>query len=149
MLKKSLLALSGLTIGAYCASPALRNNIKRRVIPIYTVCVVALDYKINYPSWKNRDIIGHEEFKKQVKKVDSREAKRVLKALRSLGGIYIKGGQFLSTMKGMIPREWTEAMNELTDNGKCFNYEDIKIMVKKDLGKTPEELFESFDPVFF
>lgn len=67
---------------------------------------------------------------------------------RILGGIYIKVGQYISTLRGMIPRAWTDTMATLTDNGQCFDYEDIKRMIIADLGKPPEELFASFDKVY-
>eukprot|EP00045_Choanoeca_perplexa_P013373 m.151540 g.151540 ORF g.151540 m.151540 type:complete len:619 (-) comp16340_c0_seq5:1756-3612(-) len=63
------------------------------------------------------------------------------------GGIYIKLGQMLGLLDYIVPQEYVSAMQGMFDAAPVSSWEDIRAVVKEDLGADIEELFTSFDPV--
>jgi hypothetical protein len=57
-----------------------------------------------------------EQAKAIMHKVHDREAKRLLNSLIDLGGVFVKLGQELGMMIGIIPEEYTLAMKVLQDH---------------------------------
>lgn len=44
-----------------------------------------------------------------------------------MGGVFIKIGQYMSSLNNIIPNEYVEVLSELTDNGKRFKYKSLFI----------------------
>ena len=59
----------------------------------------------------------------------------------------IKIGQHLSNLDYLLPREVTETLKVLLNRAPVSSYEDVCAVIKEELGKTPAELWSSFDPV--
>ncbi|KAG8848428.1 hypothetical protein FRB96_001214 [Tulasnella sp. 330] len=74
-----------------------------------------------------------------------RSAKRLLKALQTNGGIFIKLGQHISSVH-LLPVEWTSTMRPLQDQCYPTPYEDMDEMFIADTGESIEERFLEFDP---
>jgi len=74
-----------------------------------------------------------------------RGAQRTLKTLEDLGGIFIKLGQELSMMKGIVPDEYVAAMEKLQDNVPSISYDEVRYVIKKSFGDNVENLFQSFE----
>jgi aarF domain-containing kinase len=74
----------------------------------------------------------------------TRSAQRMLEALKKNSGIYVKLGQHVAAVQ-VLPKEWTSTMTPLQD--QCFPTprEDIDTMLREDLGKGIDELFDDFD----
>lgn len=72
---------------------------------------------------------------------------RMRRALEELGPTFIKGGQLLSHRPDILPREWIVEFGKLRHQVPPVGPEGILKIVEKDLGASPEEIFESFDPV--
>eukprot|EP00730_Choanoeca_flexa_P017886 TRINITY_DN8660_c0_g1_i4.p1 TRINITY_DN8660_c0_g1~~TRINITY_DN8660_c0_g1_i4.p1 ORF type:complete len:607 (+),score=96.02 TRINITY_DN8660_c0_g1_i4:101-1921(+) len=60
------------------------------------------------------------------------------------GGIYIKLGQHLGLLDYVIPQEYVEAMQGMFDAAPVSSLDDIRAVIKEDLGKDIEELFLEF-----
>ena len=80
---------------------------------------------------------------------DSRHVKpaqRLLQLCRTNGGVYIKVGQHLANLDYLIPQEYIRALSELWDDAPQTSYENVRAVIREELGEDPEVLFDSFDP---
>lgn len=74
-------------------------------------------------------------------------APRVRKLMEALGPTFIKMGQLLGTRPDLIPPAFVEEFKKLYDQTHPSDFEDIKKVIEKDLGKPLETVFRSFEPV--
>ena len=65
--------------------------------------------------------------------------------LESLGPIFTKFGQLLSTRTDILDAETAKELESLTDSCKPFNVEKLVNIVESELGDSIENIFESFD----
>ena len=74
-----------------------------------------------------------------------RTANRMLEALRTNSGIYVKIGQHVAAVH-LLPAEWTSTMRPLQD--QCFPtpLDEIDEMLAHDLGSPLDDLFSWIDP---
>lgn len=61
------------------------------------------------------------------------------------GGLYIKLGQGVSAINHILPLEYTETLKQLQDQCLPREKNEVTKLFLQDFGKTPEELFKSFD----
>ncbi len=66
-------------------------------------------------------------------------------ALEELGPTFIKFGQILSMRPELIPPEYIEELKKLQDEVSSFSYAEASEEIKKELGSSVDEIFESFD----
>ncbi len=71
-------------------------------------------------------------------------AERFRLLLESLGTTFIKFGQILSTRNDILPEDYCAELKKLQDKVPPFPDEQAKAIIKEELGKTTEELFQSF-----
>lgn len=72
-------------------------------------------------------------------------AERLRCALETLGPIFIKLGQVLSTRRDLLPTDFADELAKLQDQVAPFDADLAEKQIKKSLGKPPAELFASFD----
>src|SRR6266850_1109169 len=72
---------------------------------------------------------------------------RLRTALEELGGSFIKFGQMLALQPDILSLEYCNALFDLLDRITPFEYADVERIFVKEIGKTPSEIFDSFDPV--
>ncbi len=72
---------------------------------------------------------------------------RLRASMEQLGGIYIKLGQFLSLRPDLAPEEYRLEFAKLQDSIKPLEFEQIKSILKKELQKNPDELFDDISEV--
>ncbi|KAJ0044389.1 hypothetical protein Pint_06489 [Pistacia integerrima] len=85
----------------------------------------------------------------QVKhEVHLRSARKLQELCFRNGGIYIKLGQHIGQLEYLVPQEYVQIMRESMLN-KCpvSSYDQVCEVFKKELGETPDQVFEEFDPV--
>jgi len=63
----------------------------------------------------------------------------------SNGGLYIKVGQILGLMDHILPYEYVESLAGCFDACPPSSNEDVETVFLEELGKRPEEIFESFE----
>lgn len=70
-------------------------------------------------------------------------------ALEELGPTFIKIGQILATRPDIVPESFIQEFQKLHDSVRQENFEDIRNIIEKELGKSPDDLFLSFqsDPI--
>ena len=73
-----------------------------------------------------------------------KNAKKVLNAFISLGPVYIKLGQWLSSRADILPQPYMEELAKLQDEVPAAPFEKVKPIIEKDLGPLDKN-FDSFD----
>ncbi|KAK6933016.1 ABC1 atypical kinase-like domain [Dillenia turbinata] len=123
----------------------LFNNVPVRLFrDSVTAATIAFDYE--YSLWGLPE--GSVERAKVKHEVHLRSARRLQDLCFKNGGIYIKLGQHIGQLEYVIPQEYVVTMRESLLN-KCpvSSYDQICEVVKQELGGTPDEVFNEFDPV--
>ncbi|MEK0319773.1 MAG: AarF/ABC1/UbiB kinase family protein [Nitrosopumilus sp.] len=86
---------------------------------------------------QERTEIDSEQFRKN--------ARKVLDAFISLGPVYIKLGQWLSSRADILPQPYLEELAKLQDSVPPSPFDQIKPIIEKDLGPINEK-FDEIDP---
>jgi predicted unusual protein kinase regulating ubiquinone biosynthesis (AarF/ABC1/UbiB family) len=81
--------------------------------------------------------------------IDSKQfrknARKVLDTFISLGPVYIKLGQWLSSRADILPQPYLEELAKLQDSVPAAPFDQIKSIIEKDLGPIDEK-FDKIDP---
>lgn len=72
-------------------------------------------------------------------------AERIRRAFEDLGGVWIKVGQTLALRFDLLPADYCNEFLKLLSEVKSFPYEQVRTIIKKELGAYPEEIFAEFD----
>jgi len=73
-------------------------------------------------------------------------ANRLLQLCRENKGVYIKVGQHLANLDYLVPIEYITTLSSLFDDAPETSIDDVRAVVREDLGAYPEELWNDFDP---
>ena len=76
---------------------------------------------------------------------DPTRAVRLREALETLGPIFVKFGQVLSTRRDLLPADIADELARLQDQVPPFPFEQASAEIESALGKPLAEVFESFD----
>jgi ubiquinone biosynthesis protein len=74
-------------------------------------------------------------------------AQRLRRALETLGPIFVKFGQVLSTRRDLIPQDIADELARLQDQVPPFPEADVERILTDAYGKPPGAVFARFDPV--
>lgn len=99
--------------------------------------------QIGLTSFKN--LIPRFKIKENMDHLNISGPVRVRKILEELGPTYVKVGQLLSTRYDLIPLEYATELAKLQDDTPPFDFEDVEVIIREELGHSIEELFEYFD----
>ena len=75
------------------------------------------------------------------------DGKKLAKYLESLGPIFIKFGQLLSTRTDILDIDTAKDLQGLTDSCKPFSVSKLREIVEKELEDSIENLFDDFNDV--
>ena len=75
-----------------------------------------------------------------------KNGRRALDAFVSLGPVYIKLGQWLSSRADILPQPYMEELAKLQDEVPPAPFQSVRPIIEKELGPI-QDTFESFDPV--
>ncbi|KAF8927706.1 hypothetical protein BGZ58_010211 [Dissophora ornata] len=122
---------------------------RRVLLAAEAVVVTGYDYKFSL-GYGNRDLKpddpdDEKERRGRRSRLHKRSAERVMKMMRENGGIYIKLGQHLASLKYLLPEEWTKTMEPLQDKCTPSPIESIQGLFHSDLDQPLSEVFSSFD----
>ena len=89
--------------------------------------------------WINQEKnqIDSEQFRKN--------ARKVLDTFISLGPVYIKLGQWLSSRADILPQPYLEELSKLQDSVPSAPFDQVKPIIEKDLGPIDKK-FDNIDP---
>jgi predicted unusual protein kinase regulating ubiquinone biosynthesis (AarF/ABC1/UbiB family) len=79
------------------------------------------------------------------KRVDRKNARRLLRGMLRLRGVFIKMGQVLSIMGGFLPRVYGKELEQLQDQVPPHPFSDLEKALRESFGKGPDELFASIE----
>jgi len=79
---------------------------------------------------------------KEVVELSTPERLRL--ALEELGPAFIKLGQMLSMRPFLVPPEYISELSKLQDEVSPVGYEQIRAVIRQEMGREPEEVFASF-----
>jgi ubiquinone biosynthesis protein len=71
---------------------------------------------------------------------------RLRRLFEELGGTFVKFGQMLALQPDILSPEYCNALFDLLDRVEPFPYAEARRIVAEELGRPPEEVFDSFDP---
>ncbi|MDH3312489.1 MAG: AarF/ABC1/UbiB kinase family protein [Nitrosopumilus sp.] len=74
-----------------------------------------------------------------------KNARKVLDTFISLGPVYIKLGQWLSSRADILPQPYLEELSKLQDSVPAAPFDQAKSIIEKDLGPITEK-FDEIDP---
>ncbi|MEQ6291403.1 ubiquinone biosynthesis regulatory protein kinase UbiB [Vogesella sp. GCM10023246] len=72
---------------------------------------------------------------------------RVRLALESLGPIFVKFGQVLSTRRDLLPEDYADELARLQDKVPPFDSATARAVIEQSLGRPIAELYDEFDDV--
>jgi ubiquinone biosynthesis protein len=81
--------------------------------------------------------------------IEATGPQRIAAMLQQLGPTYVKIGQMMASRADILPPDWIEEFSKLQSEAAPFAYDDVVVIVTKELGSPPEALFETFDPIPF
>ena len=151
---RSILILLGIFYLLYGFYPPFRHVIIAGVRCARLMRAVALDVWDYKQTFAREDALGRQDRdltdderqdrRQRRKECHRRSAERLLEALRTNSGIYVKLGQHIAAVQ-VLPKEWTSTMTPLQD--QCFPtpLEDIDAMLLADLGRSLDDLFTDFE----
>jgi ubiquinone biosynthesis protein len=83
--------------------------------------------------------------KARRKGVDQRNARRLLRGMLRLRGVFIKLGQILSIMGGFLPRVYAKELEQLQDNVPPHSFSAIAKAIEAELGEHPDAIFRDIE----
>ena len=107
-----------------------------------TVAAIAADYKITLRSIRD---VPEEEASKRYSAVHQRSADRLLHLCCANGGVFIKVGQHIGALDYVVPPEYCSTLKVLHSKAPRSSLDDVRRVVKEDLGRSVDELFSEFE----
>jgi len=83
----------------------------------------------------------------RLRRFDAPRGVRTREALETLGPIFVKFGQMLSTRRDLLPPDIAEELAKLQDQVPPFPSDDAIATIERAFGRPVSELYEAFDPV--
>ena len=77
--------------------------------------------------------------------VHARNAERLLELARANRGVYLKIAQHCAQLDYLLPKEYTAAFARCLDDAPTSSWEDVRRVVREELGGEPEEIFTTFE----
>ncbi|CAD7089546.1 unnamed protein product [Hermetia illucens] len=108
-----------------------------------TVYDIGITYKTElfYREWDKTT----DEYKSEKSRVHKIAASKLLDLICANKGVYIKVGQHIGALDYLLPAEFVQTMKVLHNDAPSNPIEDLYKVIKQDLKKNPDEIFESFE----
>lgn len=92
-----------------------------------------------------RDFTFNFKKKQKVEHLNTPKPVRVRMILEELGPTYIKLGQLLSMRHDIVPPAYAKEFSKLQDEVPHFDFEEVEVIIREELGHSIEELFDHFE----
>ncbi len=121
-----------------------------RLLRLLRICGVSLRFGLD------EFLLGHERvralrvlvrFALFWRRLTPPRGERLRRAFETLGPIFVKFGQLLSTRRDLIPADIADELAKLQDRVPPFPVEDVHRILQRAYGKPAGEIFRRFDPV--
>jgi ubiquinone biosynthesis protein len=125
--------------------PATLRRPIRRLLRAYFVTVqVVLSYAMLS---LRRKLRGEDKARELADAVHRQNARRVLRAIIELQGLFIKVGQLISVMANLLPSAFRKGLETLQDSVPPRSFAEVEVRLREELrGRSPQEIFAEFDP---
>ena len=90
-------------------------------------------------------LFGQRYYEEKLPLTNKRNAERIKKTVLELQGLFIKFGQLISVLSNILPDEFRTPLESLQDKIPARPYAEVEASIKSEFGKTPTELFTSFE----
>lgn len=94
-----------------------------------------------------RRFLGRKWYERRLESLHVANAERVKTAILGLQGLFIKVGQMLSIMSNFLPEKFQQPLEALQDRLPARPVDEVRLRIREEFGRDPEDLFASFDPV--
>ncbi|XP_036700781.1 aarF domain-containing protein kinase 1 isoform X5 [Balaenoptera musculus] len=108
---------------------------------VATTAVISYDYLTSLRSVP----YGSEEYLQLRSKVHLRSARRLCELCCANRGTFIKVGQHLGALDYLLPEEYTRTLKVLHSQAPQSSMQEVRQVIREDLGKEIHDLFMSFD----
>ena len=132
--------------GALSVASLQRNDWNVNSLPVIrlgraaaTTARIAIDYKRLTRNDQLRDDLT------AWSHTHNRAANRILKLCTANGGVFIKVGQHIASLEYLVPQEYCQVLKVLHNRAPISPLADVKEVIEKDLGQSPDKLFREFD----
>ncbi|WFD19835.1 hypothetical protein MCAP1_002075 [Malassezia caprae] len=115
-------------------------SLTRSTTIIKAVALCVWDYRRTL----NAKYASKDDEEESLRKCHLRSAQRLLVALQTNGGLYIKLGQHMSSVI-LLPPEWTTTMRPLQDQNEPTPLPELEALFHEETGKTFDEAFSWLD----
>ncbi len=86
-----------------------------------------------------------EEYIERIKLCHQRAADQIVAGALRNGGLFVKLGQGLAALNHILPVEYVKTLQILQDKALTRKFNEVEQLFIEDFGKTPKEMFRSFD----
>ncbi|KAK0570015.1 hypothetical protein OC861_000322 [Tilletia horrida] len=128
--------------------PSIASSPKDALIALQRTAVITsavVRCMLDYRSTMNAKYESKEADLEALRQCHLRSAHRILLALQTNGGLFIKLGQHISSII-LLPPEWTRTLTPLQDQNKPTPLEDFEPTFIAETGMSFAEAFEYIDP---
>ena len=94
-----------------------------------------------------RPVLGPSLYNARLVQRHRATSRRLVRAILELDGLFIKVGQLISILTNFLPAELRGGLEQLQDRVPERPLDEVTARIRQELGKPPEELFASFEPV--
>ncbi|KAD4178588.1 hypothetical protein E3N88_27179 [Mikania micrantha] len=118
------------------------GNIYKRRLKVFTLAfLIYLDYK----ALQHREKLTKKSKRDGLwEKAHERNARRVLKLIVELEGLWVKLGQYLSTRADVLPESYIRLLKQLQDSLPPRDLKEVCSTIEKQLGQSMNDLFKNF-----
>jgi len=128
----SSIDLEGMRLGAwFLASEASDRLIRDAFTAAAMVSIYVAESRKAEPDWS----AAHD-----------RAAHRLLVLCAANRGVYIKLGQHVAMLEHLLPTEYVRALEPLCHTAPRSRYEDVRAVIREELGAEVEAVFSDFEP---
>ncbi|MEI2689985.1 MAG: AarF/UbiB family protein [Anaerolineae bacterium] len=85
-------------------------------------------------------------YRRRPRLVEDNPAAELRLMLQELGPTFVKFGQMAASRIELLPDAWRSELEQLQDDVKPFSYAEVEQIMRRELGKPPQEIFAAFDP---
>ncbi|XP_074596017.1 aarF domain-containing protein kinase 1-like [Brevipalpus obovatus] len=107
----------------------------------WVVSSISFDYRFSLRNCND----DSEESRSKWSMVHTRSAEKLLRLCSTNGGVFIKVGQHIAAMEYLVPHEYCDVLRVLHDRAPESTMEGVREVIRKDLGREVEEIFEKFE----
>jgi predicted unusual protein kinase regulating ubiquinone biosynthesis (AarF/ABC1/UbiB family) len=94
-----------------------------------------------------RPILGSNLYEQRLIARHRANSRRLVAAILELRGLFIKVGQLISILTNFLPPEFRSELEQLQDSVPARPIDEVRARIRKEFGRSPEEIFAAFDPI--